>query len=122
MPRSVIAAEMRHTEQICSPTPRPPFPHPPGCRSAVTSSETPRMTQWQRANMLFIVCKQLSIHQRQRHSGALVSAHTVPTPSCDVIQQDLTGQMCVINGMRARRGARDEVLALSSPPVATQKE
>lgn len=59
-------------------------------------------------NMLFIICKQLSIHQRQRHSVALVTAYG-RTPSYDMIQQDLIGQMCVIiNGVPEHQGVYDE--------------
>lgn len=59
------------------------------CHDATDDSDTVRK--------MFIMCKQLSIHQRQSHSVALVSAYA-PTPSCDMIQQDFIGQMCVIKG------------------------
>lgn len=55
----------------------------------------PQMTQMQWEICLFIVRRQLSIHQRQRHSVALVTAYG-PTPSYDMIREDLIGQMCVI--------------------------
>ena len=58
--------------------------------------------------MLFIICKQLSIHRRQRHSVALVTAYA-RTPSYDITQQDLIGQKCVIiNGMLEHQGVSDE--------------
>lgn len=38
-------------------------------------------------NMLFIMCKQLSIHQRQRHSAGLVTRYD-PTPSYNMMQPD----------------------------------
>lgn len=82
-------------EEICSLIARLPWHHEAGDESVPVR------------NTLFTVCKQLSIHQRQRHSVALVTAQG-PTPSY-VIQQDLMGQKCVIiNGTWVHKGACDE--------------
>lgn len=79
----------------------------PDFTSAMTSWGK-RWLSYSEGIRLFIVCKQLSIHQRQRHSVALVTAYS-PTPSYDMIQQDLMGQMCVIiNGMWVHKGVCDE--------------
>lgn len=68
---------------------------------AIDDSDTVR-------NLLFIMSKLLSIHQRQRHSVALVTAYG-PTPSYDMTRKDLRGQMCVIiSVMRVCHGVSDE--------------
>lgn len=100
MALNVISIEMTHTEEICSQLARLPWHHEAGDDSVPVR------------NTLFTVCKQLSIHQRQRHSVALVTAQR-PTPSY-VIQQDLMGQMCVINGTWVHRGVCDEFAPLMS--------
>lgn len=95
MAPNVISIGMTHTEEICSLFARLPWHHEAGDDSVPVR------------NTLFTVCKQLSIHQRQRHSVALVTAQR-PTP-CYVIQYDLMGQMCaIINGTWAHKGVCHE--------------
>lgn len=94
-----VSSPLRWDTVICSPNACLPWHH-----DARNGSVTVR-------NM-FILCKQLSIHQRQRHSVALVTAYG-PTPSYDMMKQDLIGQMCVIiDGMWAHWGAFDKVSPL----------